>query len=93
MTSGWLVALVVEVASALVLSAPAGAQPQYNDGSADDLEADGYNVVINWLTGYDTKPLSVCWVSNVNNPGSWDLAPGGFTTVYVDVSCPNHEYG
>lgn len=85
------------IVGALVVSAPAAADPQYNDGSAesiiDDLEADGCNVVINWLTGYDTKPLSVCWVSNINNPGSWDLAPGEFTTVYVDVSCPNHECG
>jgi len=27
----------------------------------DELKANGYNVVINWLTGYDTKSLSVCW--------------------------------
>ena len=66
------------------------------DGSAEsvvnDLKAQGYNVVINWLTGYNTKSLSVCWVSNINNPGQWDPPPGTFTTVYVDVSCPNHDY-
>ena len=66
------------------------------DGSAEsvvnDLKAQGYNVVINWLTGYNTKSLSVCRVSNINNPGQWDPPPGTFTTVYVDVSCPNHDY-
>jgi hypothetical protein len=80
----------------LVLSAPAAADPVYYNGSAESvinqLEADGYNVVINWLTGYNTKSLSVCWVSNINNPGEWDPPPGTFTTVYVDVSCPNHDY-
>jgi hypothetical protein len=54
--------------------------------------ANGYNVVINWLTGYDTKSLSVCWVSAINNPGEWNPPPGVFTTVFVDVSCPNHDY-
>jgi hypothetical protein len=80
----------------LTVSAPAAADPQYTNGSAqsviDELTANGYNVVINWLTGYDTKSLSVCWVSNINNPGEWNPPPGTFTTVYVDVSCPNHDY-
>jgi len=44
------------------------------------------------LTGYNTKSLSVCRVSNINNPGQWDPPPGTFTTVYVDASCPNHDY-
>jgi hypothetical protein len=80
----------------LILCAPAAADPVYINGSAqsviNDLEAQGYNVVINWLTGYDTKSLSVCWVSAINNPGQWGPPPGEFTTVYVDVSCPNHDY-
>ncbi len=74
----------------------AAADPQSYNGSAqsiiDALEADGYNVVINWLTGYDTKPLSVCWVTDINNPDSSPPAPGAFTTLYVDVACPNHDY-
>ena len=68
----------------------------YYNGSAqsviDQLEAEGYNVVVNWLTGYNTKPLSVCWVSHINNPDSSPPEPGAFTTVYVDVSCPNNDY-
>jgi len=44
-----------------------------------------------WLTGYDTEPLSVCTVSNINNPGDSVPSQGKLTTVYVDVSCPNHQ--
>jgi hypothetical protein len=84
----------LSMAVALMCSAPAAADPGYYSGSAEsvvnELKAEGYNVVINWLTGYDTKSLSVCWVSDINNPGQWD--PTVFTTVYVDVSCPNHDY-
>jgi hypothetical protein len=87
---------LIALGCSLVFSAPAAADPQYTNGSAqsviDELTANGYNVVINWLTGYDTKSLSVCWVSNINNPGEWNPPPGTFTTVYVDVSCPNHDY-
>jgi hypothetical protein len=78
---------------AVSLAAQATADPSGESAQAviDDLKAEGYNVEINWLTGYDTVPLSVCTVTNVNNPG--DSAPhaGTFTTVYVDVSCPNHQ--
>lgn len=88
--------LFLAIGGPLVLSAPAAADPSYGDGSAqsviNELQADGYNVVINWLTGYDTKSLSICWVSDINNPSGWDHPPGTFTTVYVDVSCPNHDY-
>ncbi|OKH83244.1 hypothetical protein EB75_09635 [Mycobacterium sp. ST-F2] len=65
-------------------------------GSAADvvnnLQAAGYLVYINWTNGFDVKPLSVCWVTNVNNPGN--IKPGGpvAATVYVDVQCPNHEW-
>jgi hypothetical protein len=47
--------------------------------------------VINWLTGYDTVPLSVCTVSTIDNPDDAPPPAGTFTTVYVDVSCPNHQ--
>ena len=58
-----------------------------------DLQAKGYDVQINWTTGYDTKPLSDCWVTGVNDPSHGELAPGTFTTVYVDVACPNGDDG
>jgi len=93
----WLGPLLVAVGGAVTLAASATAEPVYTGASAqsviDGLKAEGYNVVINWLTGYDTVPLSVCWVTNINNPDSSVPPAGTFTTVYVDVSCPNHLYG
>jgi hypothetical protein len=56
-----------------------------------DLQAQGYNVQINWVTGFDTKPLSECRVTGVNDPGDTPPTPGTFTTVYVDVACPNGD--
>ena len=95
--SRWLAALSIALGGAVVLCTAATAEPVSTGGSAqsviDGLKADGYNVVINWLTGYDTVPLSVCTVENINNPDSSTPAIGTFTTVYVDVSCPNHQYG
>jgi hypothetical protein len=80
---------------AVTLAAPATADPDDTSASAqsviDGLKAEGYNVEINWLTGYNTEPLSVCTVENVNNPGDSVPGPGQFVTLYVDVSCPNHQ--
>jgi hypothetical protein len=42
------------------------------------------------VDGYDTVPLAVCTVESVDNPDDSNPKPGAFTTVYVDVSCPNH---
>jgi hypothetical protein len=55
------------------------------------LQDQGYNVVINWLSGYDTKPLARCWVVGVNNPGNQPPDPTTLVTVYVDVRCPNND--
>lgn len=57
----------------------------------DDLRAKGYNVEINWVSGFDTKPLSQCWVTGVNDPSSETPVNGAFVTVYVDVRCPNGD--
>jgi hypothetical protein len=89
---GWL---LIAVSGAVMLASVASAEPVDSGESAqaviDGLKAEGYNVVINWLTGYDTVPLSVCTVESVNNPDDSMPKPGTFTTVYVDVSCPNHQ--
>lgn len=89
--------LLIAVGAAVSLAGPASAEPvdigQSAQSVIDGLKAEGYNVVINWLTGYDTVPLSVCTVSNINNPDDSVPPAGTFTTVYVDVSCPNHLYG
>jgi hypothetical protein len=89
----WLKACLapVLVVVATVLAPEAGAQSA--SSVIADLEDQGYIVNINWTTGYNTKPLSECWVTNINNPNSGPPPPGVFTTVYVDVACPNHDYG
>ena len=89
-----LTSLVMAISSAVTLAVPAAAAPVDGGESAesviDGLKAEGYNVVINWLTGYDTVSLSLCTVEGVNNPDDSAPPAGTFTTVYVDVSCPNH---
>ena len=93
--SRWLAALSIVLGGAVTVAPPATAEPVDTGASAqsviDGLKAQGYNVVINWLTGYDTEPLSVCTVSNVDNPNDAKPPAGTFTTVYVDVSCPNRQ--
>ncbi|MEW2481813.1 hypothetical protein ACPCIR_05975 [Mycobacterium sp. NPDC051198] len=77
--------LVAAVVSSPVASAGA-------DDVIRDLESQGYTVHINWTNGFDTKPLSECWVTGVNNPANQEPGPTTFVTVYVDVACPNHDY-
>jgi hypothetical protein len=87
--------LLVAIGGAVTLAAPATAEPEDTGASAqsviDGLKAEGYNVEINWLTGYDTEPLSVCIVSNINIPGDSPPSAATLVTAYVDVSCPNHQ--
>jgi hypothetical protein len=74
LASRCLPALVLAISGAVVLGAPAAADPVYTGDSAesvvDDLQAQGYSVQINWLNGYDTVPLSYCTVQNINNPAT-----------------------
>ena len=53
--------------------------------SWQSLKAQGYNVMLN---GSISEPLSECTVTGVHNPGCRGRAIG-FTTVYVDVTCPD----
>jgi hypothetical protein len=82
-------------ATAVVGAPSAVAEPIQGDGgqsaeaTIDDLTAQGYNVQINWVNRFDTKPLSECWMTGVNNPGDETPTGGTFVTVYVDVRCPN----
>jgi hypothetical protein len=82
LASNWWAPLLVAVGGAAALSAPATAEPEDTGASAqsviDGLKADGYNVEINWLTGYETEPLSVCTSATSTTPtirppprGSW----------------------
>jgi hypothetical protein len=83
-------------AAASIAVAPIAAAdviPRAGDESASDtirdLEAEGYNVAINWVRGYSNVPLSECSVTGINNPDRSADSQETFTTVYVDVSCPN----
>ena len=54
------------------------------------LKAQGYDVGINWVGGDRNLPLSQCWISATHNPNRSGEPPTTFTTVYVDVACPDN---
>ncbi|WP_319456591.1 MULTISPECIES: hypothetical protein [unclassified Mycobacterium] len=91
----WLAAVMLAAGAATLATAPAVcAEPNLDQSAAaviQQLTDEGYNVQINWVSGVSSRPLSECAVLGVHNP---NLAGGpveDFTTVYVDVSCPNHD--
>jgi hypothetical protein len=94
-----LTMLAAGVAAASLASAPiAAAEPVWPVAGAesagatiDDLQAQGYDVQINWVSGLSSVPLSRCKVSAIHNPDHSPEPAGTFTTVYVDVSCPNEH--
>lgn len=77
------------VATALLNSVgTATAAPTGSETASDvvqSLTAQGYTVMLN---GSVTDPLSECLVTGVHNPDASGRAIG-FTTVYVDVTCPD----
>ena len=77
------------VAASLALAPVAAADGA--DSTIAALQAKGYDVQLNWVHGFDTEPLSTCMVTAVNNPNSSPPPPGTTVTVYVDVTCPNHQ--
>ena len=79
--------------AALVGAGAASAEPVNESAQAviDDLTGQGYNVEINWVSGVSSGPLTECAALGVHNPDSSGGPPATFTTVYVDVSCPNHD--
>jgi hypothetical protein len=87
--------LICATAAASIAAAPiAGADPAFPAAGSEsasatvtDLEAQGYDVVINWLQGHPNVPLSECKVNGINNPSH--MAAAAESTVYVDVLCPN----
>jgi len=81
--------LVAAGAIASIAAAPIAAADGA-DATIDDLQAQGYTVQINWINGFDTKPLSLCSVTSINDPNS-SPQPKTSTTLYVDVWCPNHN--
>jgi hypothetical protein len=83
--------IVVIVAGTAIAAAPS-AHASGADEVVADLRAEGYNVNINWLNGFNTQQLSDCTVVGVNNPSSSPAGPMPGDTVYVDVTCPNDLY-
>jgi hypothetical protein len=81
------IATAVLIAAAAVAVAPVAAAAGSASAVIEDLKSKGYNVQINWVSGYNTEPLDVCQATGVNIPGD---TPASRTTAYVDVSCPNH---
>ncbi len=59
--------------------------------TVDDLEAQGYDVQFNWVSGIPAVPLNRCKVTAIHNPNHSPPSAGEFATVYVDVSCPNPD--
>jgi hypothetical protein len=86
--------------AALIAAAPSvSADPVWPVAGAEsaaatiaDLEAQGYDVQINWVSGRSSVELSRCSVSAIHNPNRSADGPVTFTTVYVDVSCPNDDW-
>lgn len=90
--------MVVAVSGAAVASADpvypfAGAENAR--ATVDDLEAQGYDVQINWVFGRPSVSLDQCNVTAIHNPNSGPPTGDSIATVYVDVSCPNedHDWG
>jgi hypothetical protein len=77
-------------AAALGLAGAAAAAPSGGSSAGDtvkNLQAQGYNVQLN---GSATAPLSQCIVTGVHGEPAGRIDPTQFTTVYVDVNCPNN---
>jgi hypothetical protein len=90
----WLVAGAA--AAAAIAAAPvAAAEPVFpTTGSesvgatVNDLKAQGFTVVINYLEGRPNVPLAECKVTAINDPSAPTADPST-VTVSVDVACPN----
>src|SRR5262249_39517115 len=85
-------------ATAVICAPGAGAEPVWPVAGAenakdtiDDLEGQGYDVRINWVSGLPSVSLYRCKVTGINNPNPSPPTGDTLETVYVDVSCPNPD--
>jgi hypothetical protein len=95
-----LVRLIGAALSALIMTAPTasadpvwpggGAQPA--DATINELADKGYDVQINWVSGYPTVPLVESWVDDIHNPNATPSDGKSLSTVYVDVGCPSNDF-
>ncbi|WP_445168520.1 hypothetical protein ACTXG7_03785 [Mycolicibacterium sp. Dal123E01] len=95
-------AILTAPAAAAILTAPAAAaDPPWPVAGAEsaadtirDLQSQGYQVGINWVFGYSRSSLDRCSVTGIHDPGgppSNSSDPDKPTTVFIDVSCPDHD--
>ncbi len=87
----WVGAVGVSINGAPLAAAVPPASGESAHDVVRDLEAQGYDVGINWINGNTTASLSECAVSAIHNPDSTPGPPATFTTVYIDVVCPNND--
>lgn len=87
--------LVAAGAVASIAAAPIAAADGSASATIADLQAQGYDVQINWVRGASRVPLYYCTVTGINNPNRTGNPPDPLTltTVYVDVLCPDDEWG
>src|SRR5262245_33244656 len=89
--------LAFGAAGAMAVAPTAAAEavfPAAGDESASatitDLQAQGYDVRVNYLNGTPNVPLYECKVNDINNPSAPSVPPSK-ATVYVNVMCPTHD--
>ncbi|HKP43377.1 hypothetical protein [Mycobacterium sp.] len=97
-TRGTFAVGLVAAAVSIAVAPPVAAEPVWPVAGAEsaaatiaDLEAQGYDVQINWVSGVSNVDLTECKVLAIHNPDNSPGNEGMFTTVYVDVSCPNRD--
>jgi hypothetical protein len=90
--------LVVAWTAAIAVVPTAAADPvgpvPGNQLAADtlgELQAQGYALQINWVTGYPNVDLSECWVDAIHNPDGPPTSENTLAIVYVDIGCPEHQ--
>ncbi|MCV7346705.1 hypothetical protein [Mycolicibacterium rhodesiae] len=98
MTALWAIGLIASATATLVTAVPAVADPIWPVAGAEsaadtirDLQSQGYRVGINWVFGYTHTSLDRCAVTAIHNPGGPPVESGPPATVFIDVSCPDHD--
>jgi len=91
MRSNWAVLVIVAAGLAAAVAGMPTARAAGADATIAELQDQGYLVQINWLSGFDTKPLADCTVVSINDPNHSGEPMRSGDTVYVDVRCPNHS--
>jgi hypothetical protein len=93
LAAGLLVAAAPVAYAPVVAADPVWPYAGAENASAtiEDLEAQGYDVQINWVSGIPSVPLDRCKVTAIHNPNHEPPTDDTLDTVYVDVSCPNPD--